>query len=253
MFNRKGNKQWQYLLAVVLAVTLLLTGCGGSQSSQPAAPQGEQSKETAPEAAAEGTAGQQSTNQEAAPATGGDDRDSVIASLSAKTFPTEMSYEMTYGGEGETMTSSIWLKGNKSRVEGTNPMEGSFLIIEDGTYSYILQPDEMTGIRMEYEDDDFYDDDDDYFDDDLIDGEYDWEGMTFKGVESLNGVRTYVFHDVGDNMTLWVHADYAFPVRIEGNEDGYEYYMEITNLKVGGISDALFAVPDGYDIMELGW
>ncbi len=235
-------KKWM-MGAVMLALVLALSGCG-SQTAEPA-PQSETS--SAEEAAV--------TSPEAAPASSveASDRESVVAKLSSMSLPEEMSYEMTFSSQGYNATTRIWMKGEKSRMEGSNDMEGSYISIEDGEYTYMLDPEDMTGIKMYFDDeDDFFEDD---FDDDYMDGDYDWGNMEFLGTETINGIRTYVFKDDDDyeKVKVWIHADNGFPVRIEGEEDGETYVMEITNFKIGGVSDSMFQVPAGYEIMEMNW
>ncbi|MEN1760695.1 hypothetical protein [Anoxynatronum sibiricum] len=249
IMKQKQVMKATYWIAVLLLVAMILGGCGGSQPTEQAPVPQETAAGAAESASAETASAQPAT---ASGDTAGD-RDTVISKLASMTMPTELSYDMVYSLEGYTMTTQIWMKGDKSRMDATNPSEGNYIMLEDGEYTYMLQPDEMTGIRMDLDDeDDYYEDD---FDEDFMDADYDWGSMTFLGTDTINGMPTYVFQDDGDyeNVKVWIHADYALPVRMEGETDDETYVMEITNLKVGGVADSVFKVPAGYDIMEMNW
>ena len=77
--------------------------------------------------------------------------------------------------------------------------------------------------------------------------------MTYVGKEMLNGVSCHVVESTkleeGYHVKMWLHEEYGFPMKMESyNKDGSEaFVMEVTDFKVGDLSDALFEVPEDYD------
>lgn len=240
--TRKRSPGWT-LGIILLLLAFVLSGCGG---------QTEESTTQLEESPAEKEVA--AAPEEAASSPGEvNDRESVVAKLSSMIPPEELSYEMTFSSQEYNATTQIWMKGDKIRMESTSDVQEQYIVIEDGDDLYMLDPDEMTGIKMTLsEEEDFFEDD---FDNDFMDGDYDWDNMRYLGTEVIKGIQTYVFEadDEYEKVKLWIHADYGFPVRMEGEEEGKTYLMEINNFKIGGVSDSMFQVPSGYEIMEMNW
>ncbi|HBT19037.1 MAG TPA: hypothetical protein DEA52_03170, partial [Clostridiaceae bacterium] len=74
--------------------------------------------------------------------------------------------------------------------------------------------------------------------------------------ESLRGITCHVVETKdeveGITMKMWLHEDYGFPMKIETTMvEGGTSVMDVTDFQVGGLSDALFEVPEDYAVTDL--
>lgn len=82
--------------------------------------------------------------------------------------------------------------------------------------------------------------------------------MNYVGKETYKGVSCIVVESTkleeGCHVKMWLHEEYGFPMKMEShNKDGSEaFVMEVTDFKVGDLSDALCEVPEGYETVDMG-
>jgi outer membrane lipoprotein-sorting protein len=248
MIANQKNAVW--LLALLLALTVFLWGCGGGE---PAPAPEEPAPPEAPQAPAEPAA-----SPEVSPAVTGQDLDeSELAALfgSGQSLD-ELYYEMTMTGlQMDGVTSRIWLKGERMRAE-TEMTGQQFIMIYDTDAVYTLDTQEKTAIKMPTDAgmgmdasmepvtaDDFTTDVDD-------------QNFQYLGQETINGVMCHVVQSVDretdDGVKMWLHADYGFPMRVESLSDDPEeqYVMDVTDFRVGSVSDDQFTIPSDYEIID---
>ena len=168
----------------------------------------------------------------------------------------EIYYEMNVTGmDSENTISRMYLKGSKMRAE-SEVMGQTFVMIHGEDALYILDDSTKTAMKMplgenvEGEQDTFTMDD--------FTSDVDETDMTYVGKEMLNGVSCHVVESTkleeGYHVKMWLHEEYGFPMKMESyNKDGSEaFVMEVTDFKVGDLSDALFEVPEDYEIVDMG-
>ena len=168
----------------------------------------------------------------------------------------EIYYEMNVTGmDSENTISRMYLKGSKMRAE-SEVMGQTFVMIHGEDALYILDDSTKTAMKMplgenvEGEQDTFTMDD--------FTNDVDETDMTYVGKEMLNGVSCHVGESTkleeGYHVKMWLHEEYGFPMKMESyNKDGSEaFVMEVTDFKVGDLSDALFEVPEDYEIVDMG-
>ena len=240
--NSRSIGKFTGIILFLLLMALMLGGCGGGQPDDPS-PSEEAAAPVEQEVESQEPPEEEATESEEAPASGQD----IIGIISSLSVPDELTYETIFSSSDYTMTSQVWIKGEKLRIESTNPMEGSYILIEDQGVSYMLDPVEMTGIKMTLEGED------DYFEEEVLGSEYEWDYMEYLGEETINGMAAYVFRDTMEGVKVWIHKEYGIPIRSEGDEDGELFLMEVVNIEVGGLPDSLFQLPDGYEIFEWDW
>lgn len=175
-------------------------------------------------------------------------------------YPTNISYEMTIQSEGaSSYTSRLWIMDDKMRNE--YEMEGmTFISIYDGERFYTLDPSTKIAMRYPIDDEELEEDDiddepalGDFIDDD------DWASLNYVQQEMLNGVKTYVvldsFDDLDIEYKMWIHHEYGIPMRVEssGPNPDDNYVLEVSNLKVGEVTEADFEIPEDYEVMDLGF
>lgn len=231
------------VLVLVLTVSMMLTACGG-EADAPAEPP---EQDLPDEPAGNG-------NGDAAP---GEDMDEAALEELFRAVGTldEFSYEMRVtSAEGEGFVSRIWMKGDRMRTE--TEMDGaSFITIYDQNAVYTMDVQERIAYIMPLEmgmDDSL----DSFTADDFI-GEVDagqWEDL---GADTVNGLPARMVRirepEYDSVTTLWLHAEYGFPLRVETTGDDLDdgFTMEVTRFQVGQVSDDMFKVPDGYQIIDM--
>jgi hypothetical protein len=78
----------------------------------------------------------------------------------------------------------------------------------------------------------------------------------YLGRETVAGLtcEKYVFHytdpKIGD-ITYWIARELAYPIRFEQKGEGIYLIEEYSDIRVGAVSDALFEVPAGYQIIRM--
>lgn len=255
MMKRKhiNHRQLLAMTALLLVLLLVLTACGGGGGAAPA--ESGEAPAPADQAADAEPAPSPAADPDTPVSSGETMSESQLAALfSGGREMSEVSYEMNLTGPTmDTIQTRIWLKGERMRSE-SEAMGMNFIMIYDTEAVYTLDPQEKTAMKMPVEmgmDGAM----EPITADDLTE-ELDTETMEYLGTEMVNGVQCHVVQTsdslTGVQMTIWLHADYGFPMKMEGKGAGPEdqFLMEVTNFNVGGVSDDLFVVPSDYEVMD---
>jgi len=75
------------------------------------------------------------------------------------------------------------------------------------------------------------------------------------GSEEVNGYKCkkylFTFNDQSrGTMTQWFSEELQFPIKMVNKGSNWEMTTEFSNIKEGGVNDALFQIPQGYTKME---
>ncbi len=165
-------------------------------------------------------------------------------------FPENFSYEMVMETEDMgSFSNHISRMGEYFRSEVE--MEGEhFITIRDEEYSYMLDSEEMTALRMPVGEEEG----DEVATADELTPEDDWDRLTYIGREEIDGINTYVIEERDNDVTLtmWHHPEYGIPIRVEsdGPEVDDRYVMEVINFEVDHLTEEDFQVPEDYEIID---
>jgi len=216
-------------LAVVLSAALLLTGCGGGTAT-------EQPGESSGKASS--------------------DKGGELAKLFAKAKTVdELYYELVImKDDKEEVRTKSWVKGTRMRHEMTVNDQTTITIFDTAKGEYIVYSEDANkATRTTYDPQDesrlgpygppsSYSD---TFEDAL-------SSMKIVGTETYDGHKCKVIalyeEDGQDAGKMWVSEKYGIPLRIVDETNGIT--IEYKNLKVGSISDDVFELPPGIEIMD---
>lgn len=170
----------------------------------------------------------------------------------------ELYYEMVVSGKGmEQATTRIHMKGERMRMEG-EAMGQRFIMIHLEDAFYTLDPSTKTGMKLPrtLEADD--DDEEDAFTLESITEGVDASTLRYVGKETVRGVSCHIVEsreiETGHRVRMWLHETHGFPMKTETVADNGEVQllMEVTEFEVGNIAEALFVIPEDYQILDLG-
>ena len=85
----------------------------------------------------------------------------------------------------------------------------------------------------------------DYFDD------VNWDTIDYTGIEKFNGTDCHVVLEKNGNSETktWFDAKTGFPLKFESKGDN-SGYIEVSEFKIGSVSDTSFDIPDDYEIID---
>lgn len=172
----------------------------------------------------------------------------------------ELYYEMVVSGRDmQSATTRIHMKGERMRMEG-EAMGQSFIMIYGEDAFYTLDPSTKTGMKMprtmEADDDD--DEEGEIFTLDSFTEGVDASTLRYVGKETVRGVPCHIVEsreiETGHRVRMWLHETYGFPMKTETVADNGEVQllMEVMEFVVGNVAEELFAIPDDYQILDLG-
>ena len=221
------------ILSLVLVVAMVLgcigiIACGGG-GGEGEAPPSEEEEEAPP------------SEEEEEPPSGEDlseilGRGAGIASVK---------YDMVVTAPGmETMTTKMWMEGNKIRTEMTQQGETIVMLIDyDEGVMYMYMPAENFAYEMPL-------------------GQ-----APESAVEQAQDIADYSYHIVGtqtvDNkvclvveysieqasVKMWIWKEHGFPIRIESTAPAGTTITEFKNIDFADIDDSMFELPAGVQIM----
>lgn len=166
----------------------------------------------------------------------------------------EFYYEMKVSGLGEDDgTTRMYMKEGLMRIESEIMGQGFMMIYSEDAF-FTLDPQSKTAIKMPMDQVD-NEDREVVTMEDMVD-DLDGENMTYLGKETVNGISCHVVESreqsSGNQMKMWLHEEYGMPMKIESKSGTDEIYvMEVTDFKTGNLSDDLFELPEGYEIIDL--
>jgi outer membrane lipoprotein-sorting protein len=148
---------------------------------------------------------------------------------------------------GHEIQGKVFVKGEKERVEISSPKTAGVIILRrDKKVMWMLQPGQKSYTEMPLVQKDmansFY---------------FPGEGVTKKllGTETLNGYEAekYEGTHVEDNgreekFIMWISKKSRIPLRIESPDKSFT--LDYKDIKEGGVDDALFEMPVGYQKMN---
>ena len=251
--GRRKNK-WIVIGVLLLISVLLFWGCGGSGDAEE--PQGEQpaqGEEVTPEPEEE-TPVEEPEEAEEPEAENEISEEELSDLFTGGREMDEFYYEMKVTGMGEEdYTTKMYMKSGLMRMESEIMGQSAIMIYTEDAF-YTLDPQTMTAIKMPTEMNEEEERDVPTLEDFTAD--VDESSMNYLGKETINGITCHVVEsrEIASDyqVKMWLHEEYGFPMRVETRMENDEVYVsEVTDFKVGDLSDDLFEVPEGYQIVDL--
>lgn len=217
-------------LVAVLAIAVLLAGCGGG---------GNQSNETTSSGTTASTA--TSTTQ----ATSGD---SLSALLTKAQSVSAVKYTQVITPSGGTpMTQVVSVKKNKMRMEMSFQGVSSIGLVDLDTQTmYVYMPAQNMAMKVTM---------------DQASKPATQEVSSIAanspkkvGSETIDGIACDVYEYNFENGTakMWISKDHGLPVRVENTVEGIETTFEYKNYDFSDIPDSMFELPGGVQIVQAG-
>jgi len=179
---------------------------------------------------------------------GNGDGESLTDILGQGTGIDSVSYTMETSGPGTpTMTTQMWVEGNKMRMEMEEPGQGQHIIYlsnYDTGKAYMYMPDQNMAIEMDISqtnppDYEAAQDIPDY--DPIIIGTQTEDGKVCLVVEYSYG---------GATVKSWIWKEHGFPVRMETTTSQGTVIIVFKDIRFGDINDSLFELPAGVQIVS---
>ena len=226
------NRFLKNRLLVVLFVILLsvaLAGCGGAATEESPEDQG---------------ADPSATEEEEISA-----EELLAKGMSVEGFSYD--YVLTMPN-GEKITHKMWVKGGNMRSEMENPAGGEPILSimnKDEGFMYVYQPEVNYAVQMPLDQSDM----DTTSPQDYISGS-DADSMLFTGRETFDGKECLVYETdyEGGKGKMWIWEEAGMPLRIETTSGSDTIVVEFLNFTVGNVDDAMFQLPPGAEIMDMG-
>ena len=250
MKKEKCPKQRGWMVVMILLSLVLILGGCGKKEENPSTPEGpgvetptgeeENPLEEMEEAEKENPIGEELSEGE------------LAALYKDGKAMDEFFYEMSVSGMG--MPASItrmYTKGGLMRME-SEVMGTTYVMIYEEEAFYTLDPSTKTAMKMPLT----MEEDTEVLTLDEFTQDVDETRFGYLGKESLRGITCHVVETKdeveGITMKMWLHEDYGFPMKIETTmAEGGTSVMDVTDFQVGGLSDALFEVPEDYAVTDL--
>lgn len=160
-------------------------------------------------------------------------------------------YDMVTTAPGETAeTLKMWWKGTKTRMEGTFDGKNMVYLLDlDEQLAYIYLPTENTAMQMNLSSAQ-----------EAV-GEsptersgtiMDYNPVTL-GSETLDGKECLIIEYTTETgqTKMWVWTKYGLPIKTESTTSEGTYLTELKNIEIGGISDSIFELPAGVQMMQI--
>ena len=153
---------------------------------------------------------------------------------------------------GEKITHKMWVKGGNMRSEMENPAGGEPILSimnKDEGFMYVYQPEVNYAVQMPLDQSDM----DTTSPQDYISGS-DADSMLFTGRETFDGKECLVYETdyEGGKGKMWIWEEAGMPLRIETTSGSDTIVVEFLNFTVGNVDDAMFQLPPGAEIMDMG-
>ncbi len=159
---------------------------------------------------------------------------------------TSVKYDMLVTSPGvETITTKIWIKNNKMRMEMT--VEGQLIVTlldMDAYTMYLYYPDQNMAMKVTYEPTESAIEEAQSIPD---------YNPTIIGTETMDGkVCLVVEYTIeGQTVKLWIWKDKGFPIRVEMTTTEGKIVIEYKNIEFIDIPDSMFEVPEGVPITDM--
>ena len=153
---------------------------------------------------------------------------------------------------GEKITHKMWVKGGNMRSEMDNPAGGEPILSimnKDEGFMYVYHPEVIYAVQMPLDQADM----DTTSPQDYI-SESDADSMLYTKRETFDGKECLVYETdyEGGKWKLWIWEEAGMPLRIETTSGSDTIVVEFLNFTVGNVDDAMFQLPPGAEIMDVG-
>jgi outer membrane lipoprotein-sorting protein len=159
----------------------------------------------------------------------------------------EFSADVLMQGRGQEHQSKIYVKGDKVRQEISTPRGESVSILRrDQKVMWMLMPGQKSYLEMPLNQQAFAR---------AMNMPEASVSKKFLGTETLNGYETDKYETTVTTRrgtvksTIWLAKKLGVPIRIESADKSFR--VDYKNIKVGGVDDAVFEVPAGYQKMSM--
>ena len=169
----------------------------------------------------------------------------ITLCLAAVAWAVEFSADVVTTAQGRTVTSKMFVKGNKSRTQAQG-QSGYTIVRRDKEVTWLVNPGRKSYTEMRL------DQSRKPAVDEKVRGEI---GRRLLGSETIDTHPvqkyevTYTARGETTRMYQWMATDIKFPVKMAA-VDG-SWMTEYKNIKMGGQPDDLFEVPGGYKKSEM--
>jgi outer membrane lipoprotein-sorting protein len=143
---------------------------------------------------------------------------------------------------GEARQGKIYLKGDKVRREFAQSGGAAVVILQgDKNIMWMLEPQTQSYLEMPFDKEAFAK---------TLNQPQEGEGKKLVGTETLNGYVTDKYETAVKTATgtlggtMWIAKKLGVPIRIETADKSF--VLEYKDIKEGGVDDALFEMPAGY-------
>ena len=172
----------------------------------------------------------------------------ILATLLAggAAFAAEFSADMVMKGpDGQGMTGKVFVKGQKIRQEMDQDGEKMITILRpDRKLSWVIMPDEKVYMEMKMKES---------AEDPTLAEKADPAKVKRLGKETVNGFACDKIQVTEKDtvITQWLSTELGWPIRGEVKSPEGVSTHEYQNIRKGGVSDALFEIPSGFQKMTV--
>jgi len=164
---------------------------------------------------------------------------------------TSFKYDMVATAPGETaITTKMWRKGEKMRMEGTFEGKSMVYLVDVGTQlAYMYFPAENTAMKIGLSKAQETSGDSPTEQSESV---MDYNPVTL-GTEVLDGKTCLVieYTDEIGNTKMWIWTRYGITIRTEMTTAKGTSVVELKNIDFGNISDSMFELPANVQLMTI--
>ena len=181
----------------------------------------------------------------------GEETESLTEVLGKAKGITSLEYDMVATSPGqEAVTVKMWLKGTKMRGEGTfEGQEVVYILDMDEQEAYVYIPAQNMAMKM-----DFGKVQETLGESPAEQSESveEYNPVTI-GTEVLDGKSCLVVEYTTETseVKMWIWTKYGLPIKTESTTTEGTSIVELKNIGLGEISDSIFELPAGVQIMEI--
>jgi outer membrane lipoprotein-sorting protein len=230
------------LIALIMGVFLILSGCSGESSNDSST----DSEETVSQ-------NEVVENPDVAePVEEGETGKVVLPEM-----PENYSYEIEMNGEGMKTNAKYWFQGDNYRMEMNSVEMGQNIVIissEKDEAIYMYYPDMKMATKMSNDSDEAMESmmafEPIEYEEDILDNYLNFEETTYDGQDAYYFELNDADEESENGMTkVWISKDYGILLKMEHYMEGnLAYSASISNIEMGPFDDDLFTVPEDVEI-----
>ena len=230
------------LIALIMGVFLILSGCSGESSNDSST----DSEETVSQ-------NEVVENPDVAEPVEEDETGKVVL----PEMPENYSYEIEMNGEGMTTNAKYWFQGDNYRMEMNSVEMGQNIVIissEKDEAIYMYYPDMKMATKMSNDSDEAMESmmafEPIEYEEDILDNYLNFEETTYDGQDAYYFELNDADEESENGMTkVWISKDYGILLKMEHYMEGnLAYSASISNIEMGPFDDDLFTVPEDVEI-----